>query len=61
MLSLVQKLINEYEKQFNNNRVCVVPDGYIIRTTENNIFIRSDRELIKTIRNELINKAVEIC
>ena len=53
MLSLVQKLINEYEKQFNNNRVCIVPGGYIIRTTENNIFISTRSELIKILQYEL--------
>lgn len=53
MLSLSQLLINEYQRVFNNNRVCKVPGGYIIRTTENNIYIRSDKELIKTLQNEL--------
>lgn len=53
MLSLIQILINEYHKQFNNNRVCIVPSGYIIRTTEQNIYIQTDRELISTLRYEI--------
>lgn len=58
MLSLIQLLINEYHKQFNNNRVCVVPGGYIIRTTEQNIYIPSDRELIKTLRYDNNTRSV---
>lgn len=53
MLSLVQKLIRAYEDAYPLNRVCVVPDGYIIRTTEANHHIRTRSELIETLRQEL--------
>lgn len=53
MLSLVQMLIRAYEEAYPHNRVCVVPDGYIIRTTEANHRIKTRGELIETLRREL--------
>ena len=53
MLSLVQKLIRAYEEAYPHNRVCIVSDGYIIRTTEANHHIRTRSELSETLRQEL--------
>ncbi len=50
---MVQMLIRAYEEAYPHNRVCVVPDGYIIRTTEANHRIRTRSELIETLRQEL--------
>lgn len=53
MLSLIQKLIIEYERLYPDNVISITPAGYIIRTTEGNYLI-SRRDIIKTLRSEIM-------